>query len=118
MFGRKVCVPVVVILAFSCLGSLLGAASSAGAAKKPAVTFRCGTKTCDARTSYCELIKSDAPEIPSSYSCKPLPPACRADAPGAKLNCNCFPRGTRCDFCDVLQENGVYHLNRMCVGGS
>jgi len=95
----------------------LGAASAGRDAKKGAFAFQCGENLCDVRTSYCEAIKSDVPRLPSTYSCKPLPETCRADAPGPDLKCSCFPRGTRCDFCDVLEVQGVYHLHRMCVGG-
>ena len=103
-----------VMLALACPCVAVGAG---GVEKKDAFVFKCGENLCDARTSYCEAIKTDVLKLPTTYSCKPLPETCRANAPGPGLKCSCFPRGTHCDFCDVLEVNGVYHLHRMCVGG-
>jgi hypothetical protein len=77
--------------------------------------FRCGGGYCDARTQYCETIKTDAPELPSDYSCQPLPKTCRPTPakPSSPLSCDCFPGKTRCDFCTVI-SGAVY---RTCVGG-
>jgi hypothetical protein len=77
--------------------------------------FRCGGGYCDTRTQYCETIKTDAPELPSDYSCQPLPRTCRTKLakPSNPLSCDCFPQKTRCDFCTVI-SGAVY---RTCVGG-
>ncbi len=79
-------------------------------------TFACGGHTCDARESYCEMIKTDYAPLPSTYACKPLPAAC-ATADPAVSSCECFPEGTRCDFCSKLERDGVSHFQRTCVGG-
>ena len=83
--------------------------------------FQCGTTACDARESYCETINTDVPALPSTYACKPLPPVCRLAASGAAAECACFPRGTRCDFCTIRDQNrdrAFYRaFYRTCIGG-
>ncbi len=69
----------------------------------------CGSGSCDASTSYCEVIQSDVLELPSDFTCQPLPRAC-----SESKDCSCFPRGTRCsDFCSA--SRGAFRLT--CVGG-
>jgi hypothetical protein len=61
----------------------------------------CGARFCDARTSYCEIDRSD-PEVRPTYSCRPLPAACRAKGEDA-ASCECFPARTPCrDLCVPL----------------
>src|SRR5579883_771045 len=55
--------------------------------------LQCGTLYCDARSTYCETIKTDVPALPSNYSCKPLPDSCKATAGQASPTCACFPKG-------------------------
>jgi hypothetical protein len=74
----------------------------------------CGAQSCDARTSYCEMIKTDVLTIPSTYACRPLPSSC---ADKANPSCDCFPQGTRCDFCSQLDRDGVLYFQRTCIGG-
>jgi hypothetical protein len=71
----------------------------------------CGGRYCDARTSYCEIVLSDVVELPSDYTCKPLPPTCK---PGGS-DCGCFPTGTRClSFCGQADTGGVPGLRLTC----
>ncbi len=71
----------------------------------------CGGRYCDARTSYCEIVLSDVFELPSDYTCKPLPPTC---APGGS-DCSCFPKGTRCaSFCGHADTGGTPGLRLTC----
>jgi hypothetical protein len=88
-----------------------------GARSEPATSFACGDQTCDARTHYCRLIKTDDLRLPSTYTCQALPDACHGEA----ATCACFAAGTRCDYCAVLDGDGgggrVRHLQRTCVGG-
>jgi hypothetical protein len=94
---------------------LLGATvAAAGCRRAPLLT--CGAFTCDPRASYCEIIKTDVPRLPSDYRCKPLPDACRAA--GAARTCDCFPAGTRCGFCSVVETEGGPAFRRTCVGGA
>jgi Kazal-type serine protease inhibitor domain len=75
----------------------------------------CGSHFCDTRQSYCEIVLSDVTELPSDYSCKPLPASC-AVVNGAAPDCSCFPAGTRClSFCGPLQTGGgVKGLHLTC----
>lgn len=104
-----------------------GSHSSPGA-KAPATSagpysLQCGKGYCDARTQYCETIKTDVPELPSDHGCMPLPPACRVTkrkgiAQDKALSCGCFPSGTRCDFCQTIEQgNGLQAFYRTCIGG-
>ena len=100
-------------------------------------TFACGTLSCDGRTTYCEVIKTDAPELPSDYACRPLPDTCRPDAfakrtvddsekgsarraedASGRPTCDCFPPETRCDYCVRLDQGEGFGFLRMCVGGA
>jgi hypothetical protein len=66
----------------------------------------CGARFCDARRSYCEIVLSDVFELPTDYTCKPLPPACVPDGNAART-CDCFPASTRCrSFCGRLDGGG------------
>jgi hypothetical protein len=100
-------------------------------------SFQCGGGYCDARTQYCETIKTDVPELPSDHGCMPLPKACKVWQKGAKstksskaetgaqskksesaASCGCFAQGTRCDFCSVVEEpGGAPAFHRTCIGG-
>ena len=89
----------------------------APSAKSPGLrAISCGSGYCDSRRHYCETIKTDVPELPSDHACMPLPKTCRAGKAGA--GCGCFPDGTRCDFCQALeQRGGATGFYRTCVGG-
>ena len=75
----------------------------------------CGAHFCDAYSSYCEIVLSDVFELPSDYTCKPLPQACipeRGRGKAAK-DCACFPAGTKClSFCGPIETGGIdgFHL--------
>jgi hypothetical protein len=72
----------------------------------------CGPRFCDARTSYCEIILSDVPELPTDYTCKPLPSSCLAQSP---RSCDCFAAGTRClSFCGPMDNEGVRGFHLTC----
>ncbi|MGD0526399.1 MAG: hypothetical protein ABSE49_14705 [Polyangiaceae bacterium] len=74
----------------------------------------CGAAYCDARRSYCEIVLSDVAELPTDYTCKPLPAACRDDG-GATPSCDCFPAGTRClSFCGHVETGGVTGFHLTC----
>jgi hypothetical protein len=78
----------------------------------------CGPRFCDVRTSYCEIYLSDVFEIPTTYTCRPLPASCRArpDA-GAALTCACFPPETPClSFCGPLPTGGLPGFHLTCQG--
>ena len=79
--------------------------------------LKCGTIFCDARSTYCETIKTDVAALPSNYSCKPLPDSCRATSGQQAPTCTCFPPGTRGDFCSVVDRNGTPGFWRTTVGG-
>jgi hypothetical protein len=82
----------------------------------PPSPFRCDAHTCDARTHYCEQIKTDVPALPSTFTCKPLPASCR---PAAGPDCGCFAAGTRCrTFCRRVDTAGVTGFQLICVGGA
>ena len=109
-------------LALSALVVLAGSGCRHAKPKPQAATdlgarlFTCGETPCDARTSYCEMLKTDYAPLPSTYTCRPLPDACRAAEPQS-TDCGCFPSGTRCDFCSRLERNGVSYFQRTCIGG-
>jgi len=66
----------------------------------------CGPRLCDARQSYCEIVLSDVFELPTDYTCRPLPATCVPDGDVARP-CDCFPAGTRCgSFCGHLPTGG------------
>ena len=81
-------------------------------APAPRAAFACGALSCDAHASYCEMIKTDVPSLPSTYACQPLPAACEGAG-----RCGCFPAGARCDYCAELDTGGARHVQRSCVGG-
>ena len=88
----------------------LAACTSAPAAPAPkAVACGPAGATCDARTHYCQVVKTDVPALPSTYSCEPLPSSCTAST----TDCSCFAAGTRCDYCVRLAAG----FQRTCVGG-
>ncbi|MEZ4376289.1 MAG: hypothetical protein R3B07_36125 [Polyangiaceae bacterium] len=73
----------------------------------------CGAGSCDPKTSYCEVVQSDVLELPSDFTCRPLPSACEASD-----DCTCFPRGTRCsDFCSRTAKGPSGGFRLTCVGG-
>jgi hypothetical protein len=82
--------------------------------------LRCGPdKTCDARTTYCEAVLSDVEELPSDFTCRPLPVACAAKNKSEAFSCACLPQGTRCrHFCVVVDTGGAKGLRLTCVGGA
>lgn len=72
----------------------------------------CGARLCDARLSYCEIVLSDVAELPTDYTCKPLPKACLPEGDVAQ-KCACFPDGTRCSsFCGYIPTGTLdgFHL--------
>jgi hypothetical protein len=78
----------------------------------------CGPRYCEAQTSYCEIVLSDVAELPSDFTCKALPPACRAAFGAGKPSCSCLPEGTRCaSFCVVVDAKTAKSLRLTCVGG-
>jgi len=109
-------ITVFVIAVAAALGG--GAVASRHTRAQPAATgadlFHCGDLTCDARTSYCETIKTDVVKLPSNYACRPLPSACTA---GPTVDCGCFPAHTRGDLCSATAVNGGRRFYRTCVGG-
>lgn len=77
----------------------------------------CGPRFCDVRTSYCEIYLSDVFEIPTTYTCRPLPAACRAREAGAPAACDCFPSDTPClSFCGPLPTGGLTGFHLTCQG--
>src|SRR5215471_3143354 len=88
-----------------------------GSGGVPLYTFQCGASICDARASYCEMIKTDVPELRSEYACRPLPSACVDAIAHGVLACECFPPDTHCGFCSVLEPGHVRYFQRTCVGG-
>jgi hypothetical protein len=77
--------------------------------------FPCGPTACDARTHYCELINTDVKELPSDWTCVPLPSAC---TPGAHGECGCFPETTKCrSFCRRVDTAGARGFLLTCIGG-
>ncbi|HVZ73070.1 MAG TPA: hypothetical protein VHJ20_11895 [Polyangia bacterium] len=68
----------------------------------------CGARYCDARTSYCEIYLSDAPEIPTGRACRPLPTAC-----GSPASCDCLAPGLagRPAFCGQIVTGGLAALH-------
>jgi len=107
------------LLCWSCRSSAPARPPGAGAdhAAAPAGSLPCGGLSCDTRSSYCEVIKTDAPALPSDYACRPLPEACRPRPGQPQPGCGCFPRGTRCDYCVRLDGAEGHGFRRMCVGG-
>ncbi|WP_156970717.1 hypothetical protein [Andreprevotia chitinilytica] len=92
------------------------------AAEKPGkymdvYSLRCGSGYCDTRTSYCETIKTDVPELPSDYACKPLPKSCLSQSASGVKDCGCFPAKTRCDFCGSAKTGDIAGFYRTCIGG-
>ena len=78
----------------------------------------CGARYCDARSTYCEIIVSDVLDLPSTYTCRPLPASCASPDGSAPPQCSCFPRGTRCsDFCVAVETAGATTFRLTCVGG-
>jgi hypothetical protein len=78
----------------------------------------CGPRYCDVRTTYCEIYLSDVFEIPSTYNCRPLPPACLPGADGFPARtCDCFPKDTPClSFCGPLPTGGIPGFHLTCQG--
>jgi hypothetical protein len=74
----------------------------------------CGPTLCDAHTRYCEIVLSDVAELPTDFTCKPLPTACLPEG-GTARTCACFPRGTRCgSFCGVTETGGLSGFHLTC----
>jgi hypothetical protein len=89
-------------------------AANGGCGAKVAGWVACGPRYCDARVSYCEIVLSDVFELPTDYTCKPLPQAC-APAGGAAASCDCFPEGTRCrSFCGHVATGGAEGFHLTC----
>jgi hypothetical protein len=86
------------------------------AAPPAGATLACGPSlVCDTRTTYCEIINTDVPALPSNYACPALPARC-AEQAGATKDCHCFPPGTRCPFCVPIDREGFRSFRRTCVG--
>jgi hypothetical protein len=74
----------------------------------------CGARFCDARVSYCEIILSDVFELPTDYTCKALPTACRPEGDVARA-CDCFPKGTKClSFCGHIETGRLSGFHLTC----
>jgi hypothetical protein len=77
----------------------------------------CGPRFCDVRATYCEIYLSDVFEIPTTYTCRPLPAACRRADGGAVPTCDCFPASTPCHmFCGPLPTGGQAGFHLTCQG--
>jgi hypothetical protein len=78
----------------------------------------CGPRFCDVRTTYCEIYLSDVFEIPTTYTCRPLPASCRPSVDGgAAPSCSCFPPSTPClSFCGPLPTAGLTGFHLTCQG--
>jgi hypothetical protein len=78
----------------------------------------CGPRYCDVRTSYCEIYLSDVFEIPTTYTCRPLPPSCLPGPDGfPPRTCDCFPASTPCHtFCGPLPTGGIPGFHLTCQG--
>ncbi len=85
-----------------------------GRCREPAADWApCGARFCDARVSYCEIVLSDVFELPTDFTCKPLPASCMVD--GVARACSCFPKGTRCEsFCGVMETGGAATFHLTC----
>jgi hypothetical protein len=69
------------------------------------------------RTSYCQIYLSDVFEIPTTYTCRPLPATCLPRDAGAAPTCDCFPRDTPClSFCGPLPTGGLTGFHLTCQG--
>ncbi len=79
--------------------------------------LRCGNILCDARRDYCETLNTDVRSLPTTYACRARPASCLGQRDGRGLSCDCFPSGTRCDFCTVLHATGTEAIYRTCIGG-
>jgi hypothetical protein len=60
----------------------------------PAPCFACGNLRCIAGTTYCVVSPSDQDDVPSEYSCEPMPTAC-TDEP----TCACVSEQVTVDDC-------------------
>jgi hypothetical protein len=78
----------------------------------------CGPRFCDVRATYCEIYLSDVFEIPTTYTCRALPAACRPTSDGgAPPTCACFPPATPCrSFCGPLATGGRPGFHLTCQG--
>ncbi len=73
----------------------------------------CGARFCDARVAYCEIVLSDVFELPTDFTCKPLPASCLVDR--AARSCDCFPKETRClSFCGPMETGGASTFHLTC----
>jgi hypothetical protein len=88
-----------------------------GASSEQQPGFPCGALICDPRTSYCETINTDVPALPSNFACRPLPSACLPQPSGITRDCQCFPPGTRGDFCSAPTVNRAQVFYRTTIGG-
>lgn len=95
-------------------GNTCGAASEgvdvgpADACTPPEGYLACGFQFCDQTIAYCEASISDVVDEPSSFSCKPIPPAC--DPP----DCACLETEPCGDLCEQLPAGGFVLT---CPGG-
>jgi hypothetical protein len=69
-----------------------------GGCTPPSGEFGCGAHFCALSGFYCEKVASSAPNVPSTYTCKPLPAACGGTASCACLSsvmcgASCTPTG-------------------------
>jgi hypothetical protein len=90
-----------------------------GGCKQPLLDWvPCGSHYCDVRSSYCEIYLSDVFEIPTTYHCRPLPPACKPGPDGYPTpTCDCFPANAPCrSFCGPLPTGGIPGFHLTCQG--
>lgn len=86
--------------------------SEGGGCAPPQNNIPCGWGFCDGTTSYCQKALDDTGG-PNSYTCKPLPDACKST-----LDCGCFPSSTPChEQCAQVFGNGLDGFVLTCPGG-
>ncbi len=88
---------------------------SGGCTAKVPSWMACGAHFCDARTSYCEIVLSDVFELPTDYTCKPLPSACKAADGAARVTAPLPERDALCaSFCGPVETGGVAGFHLTC----
>jgi len=86
--------------------------SEGGGCVPPQNNIPCGYRFCDGTTSYCQVAIDDTGG-PNSFTCKPLPDACKKT-----LDCSCFPATVPCsDMCSNVFGNGLDGFVLTCPGG-
>lgn len=81
-----------------------------GTCPPPAGKFACGAMFCDPGVQYCERDMSDVGGVPSTYSCKALPPSC-----GDPSSCACLASVPCGAMCAPSVDGGGFVVT--CPGG-